>query len=93
VWRETFVAFEDSLAAVMVVGDRLVTGTHFTEGPCMISSNTEQTFGQINFAEASLGDKRRTKRLVDTADLMARRPGGTLPQKLNNPKDLKAFYR
>lgn len=24
---------------------------------------------------------------------MARRPGGSLPQKLNNPNDLKAFYR
>lgn len=55
--------------------------------------STGQTFGQINFADAELGDKRRTKRLVETADLMTRRPGGTLPQKLNNPKDLKAFYR
>jgi hypothetical protein len=52
-----------------------------------------QTFGHTNFAHAQLGDKRRTKRLVTTADLMARRPGGTLPHKLNNPKDLKAFYR
>ena len=57
----------------------------------MISSS--QTFGQANFADAQLGDKRRTKRLVATADKMARRPGGSLPQKLNNPKDLKAFYR
>ncbi len=52
-----------------------------------------KTFGQSNFAHAQLGDKRRTKKLVALADLMARRPGGTLPQKLNNPKDLKAFYR
>jgi hypothetical protein len=57
----------------------------------MISTN--QTFGQTNFAGAQLGDARRTKRLVTTADLMARRPGGTLPQKLRNPKDLKALYR
>lgn len=57
----------------------------------MISTN--QTFGQANFFDAKLGDKRRTKRLVATADLMAGRPGGTLPQKLRNPKDLKAFYR
>jgi hypothetical protein len=54
---------------------------------------TARSFGQINFSNARLGDKRRTKRLVATADLMARRPGGSLPQKLNNPKDLKAFYR
>lgn len=52
-----------------------------------------KTFGQSNFANAQLGDKRRTKKLVELADLMARRPGGTLPQKLNDPKDLKAFYR
>ena len=52
-----------------------------------------KTFGQSNFASAQLGDKRRTKGLVELADLMARRPGGTLPQKLNDPKDLKAFYR
>lgn len=52
-----------------------------------------KTFGQTNFAHAQLGDKRRTKKLVALADMMTRRPGGTLPQKLNNPKDLKAFYR
>lgn len=52
-----------------------------------------KSFGEVNFANAQLGDKRRTKRLVALADLMARRPGGALPQKLNNPKDLKAFYR
>jgi hypothetical protein len=51
------------------------------------------TYGESNFAHAQLGDSRRTKRLVSLADLMTRRPGGALPQKLNNPKDLKAFYR
>jgi hypothetical protein len=65
--------------------------TPITDGPRMIAPT--QTFGQSNFARAQLGDKRRTKRLVATADLMTRRPGGTLPHKLNNPKDLKAFYR
>ncbi|MGB7346192.1 MAG: IS4 family transposase [Pirellulaceae bacterium] len=52
-----------------------------------------KTFGQTNFAHAQLGDKRRTNRLVKTADLMSRRPGGSLPHKLNEPKNLKAFYR
>lgn len=51
------------------------------------------SFGERNFAAAQLGDLRRTQRLVKTADLMTRRPGGSLPQKLNDPKDLKAFYR
>lgn len=52
-----------------------------------------QSFGEMNFADAKLGDARRTRRLVKTADLMCRRPGGSLPQKLHNPKDLRAFYR
>jgi hypothetical protein len=52
-----------------------------------------ESFGDVNFAQAELGDARRSRRLAKTADLMCRRPGGSLPQKLNNPKDLKAFYR
>jgi hypothetical protein len=52
-----------------------------------------KSFGEVNFADAELGDARRSRRLAKTADLMCRRPGGSLPQKLNNPKDLKAFYR
>ena len=52
-----------------------------------------RSFGEVNFADAQLGDVRRSRRLANTADLMCRRPGGSLPQKLNNPKDLKAFYR
>ena len=46
-----------------------------------------ESFGERNFGNAELGDARRTCRLVKTADLMCRRPGGTLPQKLHNPKD------
>lgn len=52
-----------------------------------------KSFGEVNFGNADLGDKRRTARLVRTADLMCRRPGGTLPQKLRNPRDLRGFYR
>lgn len=52
-----------------------------------------ESFGEVNFGHADLGDARRTQRLVQTANLMSRRPGGTLPQKLRNPKDLRAFYR
>lgn len=52
-----------------------------------------QSFGEVNFGNAQLGDRRRTQRLAHTADLMCRRPGGTLPQKLHAPKDLRAFYR
>jgi hypothetical protein len=52
-----------------------------------------KSFGEINFGSAQLFHKRRTKRLVQLADQMALRPGGTLPQKLRSPADLKAFYR
>lgn len=52
-----------------------------------------KSFGEMNFGNAELGDKRRTSRLVRTANLMCRRPGGTLPQKLHAPKDLRGAYR
>jgi hypothetical protein len=53
----------------------------------------EVTFGERNFGQAELGDKRRTQRLVKIADQMVHRPGGSLPEKINSPKDLKAMYR
>lgn len=53
----------------------------------------QRSFGQINFEEVDLGDKRRTKRLVELVDVMARHPGGTLPAKLSEPRNLRAFYR
>lgn len=51
------------------------------------------SFGERNFAHADLGDKRRTARLVEVANQMAHRPGGSLPEKINSPNDLKAMYR
>ena len=56
-------------------------------------ASDEKTFGQRNFGQADLGDHRRTQRLVRIADQMVHRPGGSLPEKLNSPKDLKAMYR
>ncbi len=55
--------------------------------------NKIKSFGEMNFGNAELGDERRTARLVRTAELMCLRPGGTLPQKLHAPKDLRAAYR
>lgn len=54
---------------------------------------TPESFAEINFAKAKLGDLRRTKRLVKLVDQMTSRPGGSLPQKLRHPADLQAFYR
>lgn len=55
--------------------------------------DTEVSLGQAIFGHAQLGDQRRTARLVETFDLMRRHPGGTLPDKLASPADLRGFYR
>lgn len=52
-----------------------------------------QTFGQLNFGGVDLGDVRRTARLVSLVDTMTKHPGGTLPDKLSDPADLRAFYK
>lgn len=52
-----------------------------------------QSFGEMQFGGAQLGDRRRTNRLVKLVDQMCQRPGGTLPQKFRSPADLRAFYR
>lgn len=52
-----------------------------------------ETFGQEQFGLANLGDKRRTARLIRLADKVAGHPGGTLPDKVNDPASLKALYR
>jgi hypothetical protein len=54
---------------------------------------TDVNLGQTIFGQAELGDRRRTTRLVKTFNMMQRHPGGTLPEKLPNPPDLRAFYR
>lgn len=51
------------------------------------------SFGMRNFGGLALGDARRTARLVDVADGMCRHPGGTLPDKLPKPHELRALYR
>lgn len=57
------------------------------------SSAAPVHFGQDNFGSAQLGDKRRTARLVQTADLIVQHPGGTLPDKLQSPAALEGLYR
>lgn len=59
----------------------------------ILQSDATQSFGQMHFGHAQLGDERRTRRLVYTADRLCRHPGGTLPDKFRSPADLKAFYR
>jgi hypothetical protein len=59
----------------------------------MIARNSELSFGEVMFGQAALGDRRRTRRLVELTDLLCKHPSGTLPEKLRSPKDLKALYR
>jgi hypothetical protein len=51
------------------------------------------SFGEENFSGIDLGDARRRTRLIRAADDLCRHPGGTLPDKLPQPADLRAFYR
>jgi len=52
-----------------------------------------QNLGQAIFGEIDLGDQRRTKRLVKVFEQIRKHPGGTLPEKLRSPSDLKGLYR
>jgi hypothetical protein len=61
--------------------------------PGVTGMNTARSFAQANFGQVHLGDKRRTDRLVQSVEDMCRHPGGTLPDKLNQPADLRGFYR
>jgi hypothetical protein len=49
--------------------------------------------GRALFGAAELGDRRRSERLVRTFDRMCTHPGGTLPEKLASPPDLRGLYR
>ena len=51
------------------------------------------SLGEAIFGETDLGDQRRTKRLVTVFEQLRAHPGGTLPEKLKSPKDLRALYR
>jgi hypothetical protein len=55
--------------------------------------SVQASFGALNFGSIDLGDVRRTRRLVGLVDAMSRHPGGTLPDKLSRPADLRAFYK
>jgi hypothetical protein len=50
-------------------------------------------WAQAEFGLADLGDRRRSRRLVNIAENLAERPGGTLPQAFGDWAELKAAYR
>ena len=59
----------------------------------MIATSASRSFGETMFGHAQLGDRRRTERLVSLVDQICKHPGGSLPEKLRSPNDLKALYR
>jgi hypothetical protein len=63
------------------------------EPPMPLEYGPEVSLGQAMFGQAELDDERRTARLVATFDALCRHPGGTLPDKLSSPAELKALYR
>jgi hypothetical protein len=50
-------------------------------------------WAQLNFGTCDLGDKRRTKRLVQVAEQVANHPSASLPNQIERWSDLKAAYR
>lgn len=59
----------------------------------MIATAASGSFGETMFGQAQLGNVARTRRLVSLVDQLCLHPGGSLPEKLRSPKDLKALYR
>jgi hypothetical protein len=57
------------------------------------SYDAPPSLGRDLYGAAELGDRRRTARLVKTFDRMCSHPGGTLPEKLASPPDLRGLYR
>lgn len=52
-----------------------------------------KSWGEVHFGAATLGDARRTERLVAVADQMVLNPAESFPKKFHAPADLQAFYR
>lgn len=59
----------------------------------MLANSSLLNFGEQNFGTANLGHKERNACLVKLANLLQRHPGGTLPDKLADPKDYKSMMR
>jgi hypothetical protein len=55
--------------------------------------HTPVGLAKTHFGSADLGDARRTRRLMHSAEQIFKHPGGSLPDKLTNRADLVGFYR
>jgi Transposase DNA-binding/Transposase Tn5 dimerisation domain len=54
---------------------------------------TDESWAVTEFAEADLGDARRTQRLIRVAPALAQQPMASLPEACGSPAELKATYR
>src|SRR5262250_764148 len=59
----------------------------------MSSLSADTSWAVHEFAEAELGDLRRTKRLIELATVLAQNPRASLPEASGNSAMLKAAYR
>jgi hypothetical protein len=59
----------------------------------MSSQADDSTWAVIEFADAELGDVRRTQRLVELAHVLAQHPTAALPEACGDAAMLKAAYR
>lgn len=59
----------------------------------MSFSLDSKAWAEHEFADCSLGDKRRTKRLIKVAQQVANNPSASFPQQMETWGDLKAAYR
>jgi Transposase DNA-binding/Transposase Tn5 dimerisation domain len=57
------------------------------------TGGTEESWAVTEFAEAELGDARRTQRLIRVATVLAQQPRASLPEACGSPAELKATYR
>ena len=60
---------------------------------CEMCLQEEQRWAQQHFGKSELGDRRRTRRLVELAAAMARNPHMSLPKQVPDWSDLIGAYR
>jgi Transposase DNA-binding/Transposase Tn5 dimerisation domain len=58
-----------------------------------VGGSTEESWAVTEFAEAELGDARRTQRLIRVATVLAQQPMASLPEACGSAAELKATYR
>ena len=57
------------------------------------SGITEESWAVTEFAEADLGDARRTQRAIRLATVLAQQPMASLPEACGSGAEVKAAYR